>query len=166
MLITSFSFFFIPSFLLKLLVSLYLTWPICPVSICYTPLFPGMRDLMIPTGSIKVWSYFNFSFEISGWNSILNFIWFSGAALQTICPLSTWHTHTDVRRHRAAPTQGGEKVVAFPGIFTGVLYGPWKIQRCYSSNRNVQKHTVINATRHETPTSRHMMWHMDSNRDL
>lgn len=38
--------------------------------------FTGIIDLMIPTGSIKVWSYFNFSFEISGRNSILNFIWF------------------------------------------------------------------------------------------
>lgn len=65
----------------KLLVSLYLIWPICPVLICYIPFFKGIRDLMIPTGSIKVWSYFNFSFEISGWNSILNFIWFSDAAL-------------------------------------------------------------------------------------
>lgn len=65
----------------KLLVSLYLIWPICPVLICYIPFFSffyftGIIDLMIPTGSIKVWSYFNFSFEISGRNSILNFIWF------------------------------------------------------------------------------------------
>lgn len=74
---------FIPTFLFSEIVG-FIIFNIAHLScsyLLYSFFFTGIRDLMIPRGSIKVWSYFNFSFEISGRNSILNFIWFSDAAL-------------------------------------------------------------------------------------
>lgn len=75
---------FIPTFLFVKIVS-FIIFNMAHLSssyLLYSFFFSsGFWALMIPTGSIKVWSHFNFSFEISGWNSIRNFMWFSDAAL-------------------------------------------------------------------------------------